>query len=94
MVLGFSFAGDSLGSYVAQRDDLVPYPWPFVAEKPTFPLDPRVTSTAQKRQQTIDVVILPKAVVGTVRQRFLAAPEIRHHFAEEDFGTVVVFRRR
>lgn len=87
-------AADNLGAYVAERDVLKPYPWPFVDRKANFPLDPDVTDHSVEVQEQVDVVIMAKkANSPSVRAKLLNAPEIKEHFVEEDFGTVVVLRR-
>jgi uncharacterized membrane protein len=89
-------AGTAIGPHVADRVELLPFPYPFTPANLKFPLDDRVTSTAATVQHNIDVVIASN--LGWASQdlidRVAAVPEIHDHFVRTDFGTVTVFRRQ
>lgn len=89
-------AGDGLGTHVAHRETVLPYPYPFDAARLGFPLDPRVRSTSRATQESVDVVILTTPRYRRAKEilrRVEANPEIQEHFVRTDFGTVTVFRR-
>jgi uncharacterized membrane protein len=87
-------AADVFGAYVAERDYLKPYPWPFLTRKPNFPLDPRVTDTSKASQDEIDVVIMPTTPNSwKIRRQMMASPALQNELEVEDFGTVTILRR-
>lgn len=88
-------ASGFVAPHVANRDTLIPFPFPFFSATHTFPLDPRVTSTSPARQHTVDVVVLaPSDLEGnSVVKKFLQDPVIVNGYTEQRFGDVLVFRR-
>jgi hypothetical protein len=88
-------AGSLIGPHVADRDVLIPFPWPFLSRKINSALDPRVKSTSATARAKIDVVIIVNPPMpSSLKKKFLQLPEVQEHFTEYDFGTVSVFRRK
>ena len=82
--------------HVADRATLLPFPYPFLEASHVLPLDPEVTSTSAKKQATVDVVIVaPSELEGPeLIDHFLNDPTVIDEFTQENFGDVMVFRRK
>jgi hypothetical protein len=88
-------SGGFVGAHLANRVTLLPYPYPFVAAPPKFPLAAEVLSTSRAKQDSVDAVVIakPRGPQGeALLQRFLRTDGV-DDFDMTDFGTVLVFRR-
>ncbi len=88
-------AANAFGPHLADRELLLPFPFPFVDVPLRFPLDPRVTSTSAKSQEGVDVVIgvAPARGEGGAMETFMDSDVARNEFELTRFGDVLVFRR-
>lgn len=88
-------ASDKIGAHVADRVTVLPYPFPFLDVPVPFPLDPRVTSTAQSAKDSVDVIVVQRPATDDAKS-YLAqlekTPDI-DGFERIDVGSVIVFRR-
>ncbi|HVW32621.1 MAG TPA: DUF2079 domain-containing protein [Acidimicrobiia bacterium] len=89
-------AGTSIGSHVAERDQLLMYPYPFYNLTPQLPLTAKAREVDAKTAATIDVVILtaPREAEGQqILDGFLSSPYARDFHLEGRFADVLVYRR-
>jgi len=88
-------SSERIGTHLANRVTLLPYPYPFVDSPPKFPLDPEVLSTSRAKQDTVDVVVTanPRSAKGkSLLQRVLSA-EGAADFEMTKVGDLLVFIR-
>ena len=88
-------ASNEFASHVADRNELIPFPFPFLEASHEFPLDPRVTSTSEARRATVDVIIASRVTKGTgeLIGQLLRDPDVTSQFTTTSVGDIVVLRR-
>jgi len=89
-------AGTSMGSHVAERDQLLMYPYPFYNVKPQLPLTAKAREVDAATAATIDVVILaaPRDAQGrAMLDGFTSSPYARDFHLAGRFADVLVYRR-
>jgi len=89
-------AADSLGVYLAHRDRLLMYPYPFAEGRPTFPLTARATEVSARAAAEVDVILTtaprsPKA--ERLWREFLSSASLDQFRVVGRFGEITVFRR-
>lgn len=89
-------AGDGLGTHVAHRNTLLPYPYPFVSQDMGFPLDPQVRSISRASKEAVDVIIVarPRSRHALAVLRRVLTTDAAQEFERTEVGSVLVFRRR
>lgn len=85
-------ASNGIAPHVADRDHLIPFPYPFINAKQEFPLDDRVTETTPEAQAKVDVVVVNEAKWNRLMRRRVEAV-MNDDFVKQDFGSIAVFRR-
>jgi uncharacterized membrane protein len=89
-------ADDDLGPHLADRRDLVMFPYPFTDPHPSFPLTAAAREVSASKAATVDTVIArlsPTRARATYVTDFLASPWLADFHLAGRFGDVAVWKR-
>jgi hypothetical protein len=88
-------AGTNMGSQLAMRDLLLPFPAPFSSGRRDFPLKASVRRVSAERAARINIVIVDVHEIRRTRRayaHFLMSPYLTG-FRRYDFGDILLWRR-